>query len=943
MKNRFLPLSFFVLVFGFISLHFVFQGFAGNPGNTEPSRDHFQQMRINQVTGTIQTSDILRAQAQVRQMSSEKAASDLGLNWKQLGPNNAAGRVRAVLFDNKDASGQTIYIGGVTGGIWRTTNSGLTWHMMDSLSNQVLRVTSLVQSSSGTIYAATGESYCDTNIYPGTGIYKSDDGVNFTVISSTQPNPNDPNADWAYITKLAMGPSGRIFAATNTGLKYSDNGTDWAVAKSGYADNVVVGSDGTVIASFGGTSDEAYVAVGGDFSTFINVSTNTDTTLSTLNVGGIELAFAPSDANIVYASLCNSTNGALLNVYRSDNKGLTWTVVFPGNSTYNPLGTRGCYANCLAVYPNDPYQIMLGGNTIWHGKKYQAAGYYYWEQVSFGNMVEDFYDLLDQFVPYNSHQIVFRPNTSAKFAIATDDGISMGSITSSGFSFQHLINNCIISQFHSVAFSTIRDAGMGGADFIGTMLMPGGTTLNNPENGYQINPGYGGDVAWSFIHPASIFWGTESTTTPLTRSEDLGATTSPTFLRSIQHPGFTPVALWENVNFDQSPDSATIVIITDKFWPRDTTVFLPSANAKFGIPYTMPDSISKGDTVTVRIKDVVQARFFMPGFLGDSAGIYMTRDALKFSINPKWYRIGSIPKKYNVSCIAVSNDLNVLWAGTKTGNLYRFSNLIPAVDSATADVDTSTCVVLHAAYDSTIYPAFKNRYITSIAISPDDNSLVVTLGNYGNSEYVYKSSNAMDPVPTFQSVQSNLPAMPVYAGVFEMNDPNKVVIGTDFGVYTTNDISTATPVWADESTGTGNVPITAIKQQTNSGIWYYRPENYRDLYLSSYGRGLFWDKTFETILGTDPILPKPTAENTLKVQPNPFTEKVAISYKIGKATSVTAKVYDLMGRLIYSVNYGTQQSGSYLQTLNLGSIQSGTYIIVLDYGSGRSFGKAIKL
>jgi len=69
---------------------------------------------------------------------------------------------------------------------------------------------------------------------------------------------------------------------------------------------------------------------------------------------------------------------------------------------------------------------------------------------------------------------------------------------------------------------------------------------------------------------------------------------------------------------------------------------------------------------------------------------------------------------------------------------------------------------------------FPGRAITSISFSPeDDNRAVFTLGNYGHDDYVYMTSNALDSIPTFINVQGNLPKIPVYSSVVEMNDKNK--------------------------------------------------------------------------------------------------------------------------------------------------------------------------
>ncbi len=935
MKSRSLLLRFFILIPGCIAFCTSSVTYAGNPGSGKPD-DRMHQIRANQNTGVIDARDMLNAQTQVNRMATEKALSDVTLDWKQLGPNNAAGRTRTVLFSNKDASGMTILTGGVTGGIWKSRNLGLTFHQMNIAGNEVLRVTSMVQTAGGTIYVATGESYCNKNQYIGTGIYRSDDDSIFTLIPNTQPVFNDPASDWAYISKLAVSPSGRIFAATNTGLKYSDNGTDWLMAKSGYAYTIAIGPDGTVLTNI---DNFAYIAVGGAIANFVNLSTGTPTTLPNSGVSGMEFAFAPSDENTMYASLANASGG-LLNVYKSADKGTTWAIVFPGNNTFNPLGTNGCYANSLAVFPDDPDQLFLGGVNMWRGKKYLPTGYYNWEQVSFGVYDEEFYALANFLVPFSQHQIVFRLNSTNQFGIATDDGISIGTISGTGVTFQHMVKNCIISQFYSVAYSMNKESSIGGAVFIGADYIPGGTVLNEPENGQQMYSGYGGDVAWSMINPTSVFFASGVSAEPFIRSEDLGITPSPTFLRSITNASYVPVNFWEDFNFTQSVDSVMFIAKAGAISPGATFI-VPSANAKFPMHYTTPDSIKLNDTIMV--KDLIHSRFFMPGTLGGKPGIYMTKQALQFSIDPIWFRIANTDGTDIISCLAVSKDLGVLWAGTTKGKLIRLTNITFANDSATAMADSAGCVIGHASYNDTIYPQFQNRYITSIAIAPDNQTVLVTLGNYGNSNYVYKTTDGLSAIPVFDAVQGDLPAMPVYSSMFEMSNPGVVILGTDFGVFSTNDISSASPAWAVQNAGTGNVPVTMIKQQTNPGLYYYRPSNYGDLYLSSYGRGLFFDDTFGVILGTDPILTQPAAENRLKVQPNPFTNRVNISYKIGKTAPVHAMVYDLSGRMIFSTSFGTQQPGEYIQVLNLGSLTSGTYIIKLDYGTGSSFGKALKV
>ena len=58
----------------------------------------------------------------------------VNIDWDELGPNNVAGRTRAVMFDPNDTDGKKFWAGGVTGGLWYTddiTSSDPLWNKID--------------------------------------------------------------------------------------------------------------------------------------------------------------------------------------------------------------------------------------------------------------------------------------------------------------------------------------------------------------------------------------------------------------------------------------------------------------------------------------------------------------------------------------------------------------------------------------------------------------------------------------------------------------------------------------------------------------------------------------------------------------------------------------------------------------------------------------------
>ncbi len=45
-----------------------------------------------------------------------------GIKWIEMRPRNVSGRTRTILIDKSDASGNTVWAGGASGGLWKTNN-----------------------------------------------------------------------------------------------------------------------------------------------------------------------------------------------------------------------------------------------------------------------------------------------------------------------------------------------------------------------------------------------------------------------------------------------------------------------------------------------------------------------------------------------------------------------------------------------------------------------------------------------------------------------------------------------------------------------------------------------------------------------------------------------------------------------------------------------------
>lgn len=938
MKNRRLLFGFLALIFGvgtiFLTTSGTFRQMVSSvvtgdfTGGQENGRDYLSQIRNNQITGKIDPADVIKARNQASGMRNSRA---IGLNWSSMGPDNFAGRTRAIIIDNRDNTGRTILSGSVSGGLWKSTTGGLTWNQLET-GGVILNVSCIDQAPGGEIYVGTGETFSSERLnmfsgFIGQGIYKSTDGTNFTRLASTDPGgSNNQEAEWAFVNKVAAGANNRVVAATAKGLKYSsDGGETWKIAKDnngqkldGFACEVKMASDGAIAAV---VDEMLYVSENGAYDNFVLRSTGSEPDgLPNTAIQHIEVAFAPSHENTLYAvlvsdgSLVLTLPGQLKGVYVSKDKGKTWRIVGPGASTiFNVFGNAantahyGDYAASITVHPTNPDLIYLGGVNIWEGKKILETGFYEWNQITAGQAGIYF------------HQIAVNKNNGQNIYAASDRGIY--STENNFLTSKSLNKNYRTSMFYTVGFDD-KGRAIGGTQGNGVVFLD--RKGNTPETGNVILPTFvGGSVEFSMINPEAVFY--SSTGGNLVRSNDLGVSPANEFIygKEITNNNtgvfMTPFRLWENFNNPHSRDSITFFAKTS--YPAGEVLKLASKNSQFPFYHTLTAPLAKGDSL--RVKDPVSSKFFVGMF----NAVYMSRNVLDFSKLPSWDRIANITG--TPSCLAYSSDANYVFVGTTDGKLVRIANLALAYDSIRADVRSSGCIV-----SNSVVKDFNGRYITSVAVDPNDDShVIVTLGNYGNTDYVYRSKNALAQFPDFTPFQGNLPAMPVYSSLIEMNGTNRVILGTERGIFTTES-SGSNPEWAEENDGLGEIPVMMVRQQTVSRPWIEGIpgiSNYGAIYLASHGNGIFENRKF---VGIDEHGSKPkVSKASLEIYPNPVQSEVNFRIDLSGNSAVQANIYNLKGALVKSVNFGKPGLGVHQLTIPASDLINGTYLIQVSEGS----------
>src|ERR1700694_839542 len=160
--------------------------------------------------GYIPQDRLIRATnelAQAKRAAMARGTQTTSLSWTERGPSSDgtgpsngnsrgpsgsvnSGRIRAIWVDLSDATNKTVWIGGVDGGIWETTDitaSPANWTPVSDLFSN-MAVSSICQDpvNKNTMYFGTGEKTFNADAVRGGGVWKSTDhGVTWNLLSNT--------------------------------------------------------------------------------------------------------------------------------------------------------------------------------------------------------------------------------------------------------------------------------------------------------------------------------------------------------------------------------------------------------------------------------------------------------------------------------------------------------------------------------------------------------------------------------------------------------------------------------------------------------------------------------------------------------------------------------------------------------------------------------------
>ncbi|WP_299452193.1 PKD domain-containing protein [uncultured Microscilla sp.] len=417
----------------------------------------------------------------LRRKARQKAIT--GVKWQERGPNNIAGRTRAIMFDPNDATGKKAWAGSVAGGLWVNndiTSPTSSWTAINNfMANLSIGTLAYDPQNKSTFYVGTGPGF--TGRFRGAGIWKSTDGgSNWTQLASTKVE------NFYNVQKIVVTSTSTIMASTGKGLMRStDGGNSWTSVLSEFSTDVELASNNHLFAAT--QNGQIYKSI----------DDGINWTKITPKNGGVrvELAVSPSNPHIVYAV---AEGGAGSNdvawFVKSVNGGDNWKDITipkyrdPLGNEQNAHFTRGqaFFDLILAVHPTNPNVVFAGGIDV----NRSVDGGVTWERIT--NWVGA---LADSYAHADQHAMMFRPGFNNELLIGTDGGVFLSQdVTASSPTFFERNRNYNVTTFYSVTMKNEKNSNyiIAGAQDNGSLR----TTDLGIGAGYEVT---GGDGAYCFI------------------------------------------------------------------------------------------------------------------------------------------------------------------------------------------------------------------------------------------------------------------------------------------------------------------------------------------------------------------------------------------------------------------------------------------------------------
>lgn len=688
-----------------------------------------------------------------------------GNSWSPVGPDqmvsstqsysgHGMGRLNCVAFHPTDPN--RIWVGASQGGIWESADNGQTWTPRNE-GLPILRINDIAidPKNPDVLYASSGDyGYLGIDVLVnnrntnfGLGVFKSTDGGlswQPTGLSKVMTDFNETQ-----IRKVVIHPeqTERLLATGVGGVWLSENGGTtwtqtfemqgedflWDIAQNPANPAELICSSGHLA---GGSNGRGRAALfrSADFGQSWE---RLDSGIPERNeLQRLELAYAPSDPSVIYAVACDM-RGGLYGTFMSRDGGNNWSFTPISAHGSNILGWQpvsiglaasdggqGTYDLAIAVDPQNPDRLMVGGVNMWAsdnaGQSWEVVTYwqYVWgesvhadhHQAAFHPLTGDFYMCTDGGL-FRTSEVVSVPE-SETFACMGLNGLAIPGCLEFPTKWEHLSRNMAITEFYRIGLSRQRAGRLAGG------TQDNGTFLNDAGQWQHIYLGDGMEAMISHTNPDHLF-----VTNPqgqMTRSRDGGRT----------YQGTLQTDMWAAGEF--------------------------------------------GNWVTPYLMQTDDANTLFAGF----NNVWRSRDQ-----GDNWQRLSDFPPTNyfrglplpTVSLAVAPSDPDVIYVGKQLMSAWGEPSRIWVTENGGISWQ-------NRADGLPVNQASPNYFAVD---ERDPSTAWVVFGGFAEGQKVYRTTNAGR---TWENISQGLPNLPINTIAIDHQSANNLIyIGTDLGVYYTHD------------------------------------------------------------------------------------------------------------------------------------------------------------
>lgn len=820
------------------------------------------------------------------------------IEYNAIGPYNIGGRTRAFAMDV--ANENTLLAGGVSGGMWKSTDGGATWYRTTALGD-LKSVTCLAQDKragkTATWYFGSGEgtgnsaSKSFSAYYLGNGVYKStDNGETWTSLTATASGTPHINDEWDRMWNLTVNSANtaqdEVFAAINGKIMRStDGGTSWdaVLGNSGvksYYTDVNSTTTGVIYATLDSDGNDKGIWRSTDGLNFTNITPTSGfpTTYDRI-VSGID----PNNENVVYFLARTFSLGQLSNPNSpSGERNMLWRYTYqngngsgsgglwedlsanlPSSPDFNAtFTTQGSYDMVVAVRPGFSNVVFVGGTNIFRSTDAfntsnnvkSAGGYNPGSKESFSYRYENHHP--------DQHVIFFSPSNNAIMYNANDGGVYKTlDCMKDSVEWIELNNGYTNSQFYTVALDKTANSKivLGG-------LQDNGTQWTNTDDFNQpwAQPNLGDGSYCAAVGDGTYVMSRQNGSTIRAQVDNNGNLTG---YRRIDGAGISGYIFVNPLELD----------------PNNRNLLYMAA----------------GDSL-VRYPDLTQFAFTneygRPNFGFEKLGPF-----------------GS--SNFTITALeATTTPANILYIGTSNRRVYKLEN-----------ANTTNAAAVNITNNIT-----SGTYVSCIASNPNDaNEVIVVYSNYNVVSLWYSTDGGNN----WENIGGNLEeSVPIgtpagigngpscrFAKIIPTTTGKVYLVGTSVGLYATRLLDGENTTWTRQADDViGNTVVDMIDTRYSDGYTA----------IATHGNGVYaaYIDDADKVTTVDKVSIESNSYQS-SIFPNPTVTNATLKINCKDNATGSYEILDVQGRIIYTQANQAFNIGNTSLILPFGNFKQGVYFV----------------